>query len=205
MQGPWVPSQQRGQNPTEPRRHAPERSRGNPTASKTAAPDPSRQNSPDRSRRQNLRSLHLPILQVLPVGVRQESHRSCHFPNLSLRISSPMPNQYLVQMATTPPDQLSVQERELLHTWKKAIYEDVLRTVKHVSDWLLFKDKQDLPKVLRALTRRDLSGIMQAVQTSPRFYAICVNCGLFDVEPLLWDMIWDEIQAGQKNVGGHNF
>ena len=40
-----------------------------------------------------------------------------------------MPNQYLVWLATTPPDQLSVQEREMLHTWKKAIDEDVLRTV----------------------------------------------------------------------------
>ena len=79
-----------------------------------------------------------------------------------------MPNQYLVQLATTPPDQLSVQERELLHTWKKAIYEDVLRTVKNVLDLLLFKDHtQDLPKLLRALTRRDLPTIMQAVQTSP--------------------------------------
>ena len=114
-----------------------------------------------------------------------------------------MRNQYLVQLATTPPDQLNQEERELLHTWKKAIYEDVLRTVKNVSDWLLFKDKQHLPKVLRALTRRDLPGIMQAVQTSSRFYAICENCGLFDVEPLLWDMVCDEIQAGQRKVGGH--
>ena len=116
-----------------------------------------------------------------------------------------MPNQYLVQLATTPPDQLSDQERELLHTWKKAIYEDVLRTVKNVPDLLLFKDKQDLPKLLRALTRRDLPAIMQAVKTSPRFYAICENTGLFDVEPPLWDMIWVEIQAGQRKVGWHNF
>ena len=88
-----------------------------------------------------------------------------------------MPNHYLVQLATTPPDQLSDEERELLHTWKKASYDDVLRTVKNVPD-LLFKDhRQDLPKLLQALTRRDLPGIMQAVQTSPRFYAICENTG----------------------------
>ena len=115
-----------------------------------------------------------------------------------------MPNQYLVQLATTPPDQLSDEERELLHHWKKEIYDDVLHTVKNVPD-LLFKDKQDLPKVLRALTRRDLPGVMQASQTSPRFYDICENSGLFDVEPPLWDMICDEIQAGQRKVGWNNF
>ena len=110
-----------------------------------------------------------------------------------------MPNQHLVLLATTPPDQLSVQERELLHTWKKAIYEDVFRTVKNVPDLLLlFKDhRQDPSKLLRALTRRDLPTIMQAVQTYPRFYAICENHGLFAVEPPLWDMVCDEIQAGR--------
>ena len=77
---------------------------------------------------------------------------------------SPMPNQYLVQLATSPPDQLNQEERELLHQWKKEIYDDVLRTVKNAPD-LLFKDhRQDLQKVLLALTRRDLPGIMQAVQ-----------------------------------------
>ena len=174
-----------------------ERSRGNPTASKKAAPDPSRQNPPDRSRRQNLPSLHLPRLQVLPAGVRQESHRSCHFPNLSRLISSPMPNHYLARLVNTPPDQLKQEERELLHTWKKAIYEDVLRTVKNVSDWLLFKNKQDLPKLFRALRRRDLPGIAQAIETSSRFYTICENCGLFEVEPLLWDMVCHDIQESQ--------
>ena len=129
------------------------------------APDPSRQNPPDRPRRQNLRTLHLPRLQVLPVGVRQESHRSCHFPNLSLRISSPMPNQYLARLVSTPPDQLKQEERDLLHTWKNAIYEDVIHTVKNVSDWLLFKDKQDLPKLLRALVRRDLPTLAQTFKT----------------------------------------
>ena len=108
-----------------------------------------------------------------------------------------MPNQYLVQLATTPPDQLNQEERELLHQWKKEIYDDVLRTVKNVPD-LLFKDhRQDLQKVLRALTRRDLFGIMQAVQTFPLFYDICGNSGLFHVEPPLWEMVCDEIQAGR--------
>ena len=98
-------------------------------------------------------------------------------------------------MATTPPDQLNQEERELLHQWKKEIYDDVLRTVKNVPD--LFKDKQDLQKVLRALTRRDLPGIMEAVQTSPRFYDICESSELFHVEPPLWEMVCDEIQAGR--------
>ena len=43
-----------------------------------------------------------------------------------------MPNQHLVQLATTPPDQLNQEEGELLHQWKKEIYDDVLRTVKNV-------------------------------------------------------------------------
>ena len=107
-----------------------------------------------------------------------------------------MSNQYLVQLVTTPEDQLNQEERELLHQWKKEIYNDVLRTVKNVPD--LFKDRrQNLPKVLRALTRRDLSGIMQAVQKSPRFYDICENSGLFHVEPPLWEIVCDEIQAGR--------
>ena len=70
---------------------------------------------------------------------------------------------------------------------------------KNVPDLLLFKDhRQDLPKLLRALTGRDLPTIMQAVQTFPRFYTICENTGLFDVEPPLWDMVCDEIQAGRR-------
>ena len=109
-----------------------------------------------------------------------------------------MPNQYLVWLATTPPDQLSVQERELLHTWKNAIYDDVIHTTQKTYDSLLmFKDKQDLPNLLRALRCRDLPTIMQAVQTSPRFYTLCENHGLFAVEPPLWNMVYDEIQAGR--------
>ena len=83
----------------------------------------------------------------------------------------------------------------LLFPGKCQVFTVLIRTVKNVSDWLLlFKD---LPKLLRALTRRDLPTIMQAVQTSPRFYAICENCGLFTVEPPLWNMVCDEIQAGR--------
>ena len=108
-----------------------------------------------------------------------------------------MPNYYLARLVNTPPDQLKQEERELLHTWKNAIYEDVLRTVKKVSDWLLFKDNQDLPNLLRALRRRDLPGIAQAVQTSSRFYTICENCSLFEVEPLLWDMVRHDTQESQ--------
>ena len=104
-----------------------------------------------------------------------------------------MPNQYFVWLATSPPDQLSVQERELLHTWKNAIYDDVIHTTQKTYDWLMFKDKQDLPKLLRALRRRDLPTIAQAAQFCPRFHNLCENSGLFAVEPLLWDMVRHEL------------
>ena len=121
-----------------------------------------------------------------------------HFPNLSLRISSPMPNHYLARLVRSPPDQLKPEERNLLHTWKNAIYEDVIRTTQKTYDWLLmFKDKQNMPNLLRALRRRDLPTIAQAVQSSPRFYTLCENCGLFDVEPLLWDMVRPDRQEAQ--------
>ena len=108
-----------------------------------------------------------------------------------------MPNHYLTRLVSTPPDRLKQEEREMLHTWKNAIYEDVLRTVKNVFDWLLFKDKQDLPKLLRALRRRDLPTIAQAVQSSQRFHTLCENCSLFEVEPLLWDMVRHDLQESQ--------
>ena len=108
-----------------------------------------------------------------------------------------MPKHYLARLVNTPPDRLKQEEREMLHTWKNAIYEDVIHTVKNVSDWLLFKDKQDLPKLLRALRRRDLPTLAQIVQTSSRFYTICENCDLFEVEPLLWDMVCHDTQESQ--------
>ena len=81
-------------------------------------PNTSDQNPPDRQRRQNLRSLHLSRLQVLPAGVRQESHRSHYFSNLSLRIPSNMPRDYLIRLANTPQDQLSNEERDELEMMK---------------------------------------------------------------------------------------
>ena len=45
-------------------------------------------NLPDRAWHQNLRPLYLSRLQVLPAGVRQESHRSQYLSNLPLRIPS---------------------------------------------------------------------------------------------------------------------
>ena len=108
-----------------------------------------------------------------------------------------MPNYYLARLVSTPPDRLKQEEREMLHTWKNAIYEDVIHTVKNVFDWLLFKDKQDLPKLLRAMRLRDLPAIAQAVQSSPRFYTLCENCDLFEVEPLLWDMVRHDQQESQ--------
>ena len=102
-----------------------------------------------------------------------------------------------MRLVSTPPDRLKQEERDLLHTWKNAIYEDVIRTVKNVFDWLLFKDKQDLPKLHRALRRRDLPAIAQAVQSSPRFYTLCENCDLFEVEPMLWDTVRQDLQESQ--------
>ena len=110
--------------------------------------------------------------------------------SLILPLSKPIPTDI-------KPDRLKQEEREMLHTWKNAIYEDVIHTVKNVSDWLLFKDKQDLPKLLRALRRRDLPTLAQIVQTSSRFYTICENCDLFEVEPLLWDMVCHDTQESQ--------
>ena len=111
-----------------------------------------------------------------------------------------MPNHYLARLVSTPPDRLKQEERDLLHTWKNALYEDVIHTTQKTYDWLLmFKDKQNMymPNLLRALRRRDLPTIAQAVQSSPRFYTLCENCGLFDVEPLLWDMVRHDRQEAQ--------
>ena len=91
------------------------------------------------------------------------------------------------------PEQLKREQREMLNTRKKAIYEDVLNIVQNMSNWL-FEDKQGLATVLRALRRRDLRGIVQGVQAFPRFYYLCRNSGLFTIEPPLWDMVYDEIK-----------
>ena len=65
----------------------------------------------------------------------------------------------------------------------------------------MFQDKQNVPKLLRALRRRDLLAIAQAVQSSPQFYTLCENSGLFDVEPVLWDIVrpdqQEETQSGR--------
>ena len=112
-----------------------------------------------------------------------------------------MPNHYLTQLVTTPPDQLKPEERNQLYIWKNAIYQDVINTIKKTTWLLMFQDKQNVPKLLRALRRRDLLAIAQAVQSSPRFYTLCENSGLFDVEPLLWDLVrpdqQEETQPGR--------
>ena len=54
MQGAGFPPQQRRQEPVELSRHATERPRRNPKASKAPASDPSRQNPPDRPGSQHL-------------------------------------------------------------------------------------------------------------------------------------------------------
>ena len=94
------------------------------------------------------------------------------------------------------PEQLKREQREMLNIQKKAIYENVLDIVQNMHDWLL-KDKQALVLVLRALRCRDLRGIVQGVQASPEFYDLCQKCGLFTIEPPLWNMVYSEIQAGR--------
>ena len=108
-----------------------------------------------------------------------------------------MPNHYLVRLVSTPPDQLKPEERNLLHTWKNAIYQDVICTIQKTTWLLMFQDKQNVPKLLRALRRRDLLTIAQAAQSSPRFYTFCEDSGLFDVEPLLWNLVRPEPQEAQ--------
>ena len=50
------------------------------------------------------------------------------FPDYKCYQLSPMPNHYLARLVSTPPDQLKQEERNLLHTWKNAIYQDVICT-----------------------------------------------------------------------------
>ena len=81
---------------------------------------------------------------------------------------------------------------------KCQVFTVLIRTVKNVYDWLLmFQDKHNMPNLLRALRRRDLPTVAQAAQFCPRFYTLCENCGLFDVEPLLWDMVRPDRQEAQ--------
>ena len=104
-----------------------------------------------------------------------------------------MPNHYLIQLVNTPPEQLKPEERDLLDSWKNVIYQDVIRTTQRTYDWhLMFKDEHNMPKLLQALRRRDLPTIAQAAQSSPRFYKLCEDSGLFDIEPVLWNLVRPE-------------
>ena len=86
MQSARVPSQQRRQEPVELQRHATERPRRNPETPPETQTNPNHQNTPDRPGSQALPTVHLPRVQAVSVGVRQESGRSCHLPNLPLRL-----------------------------------------------------------------------------------------------------------------------
>ena len=97
------------------------------------------------------------------------------------------------------PEQLKREQREILNTRKKAIYEDVLNIVQNMHDWL-FKNKQALALVLQALRRRDLRGIAQGVQASQEFYDLCRKSGSFSLEPPLWDMVYGEIKQDDCDI-----
>ena len=84
MQSEGIPPQQRRQESIELQRHATERPRRNPEAPPETPPNPSRQNPPDCPESQNLSALHPPRVQMVPIGVRQESRGSCYVPHLSL-------------------------------------------------------------------------------------------------------------------------
>ena len=111
-----------------------------------------------------------------------------------------MSNHYLARLVRSSPDQLKPEERNLLHTWKNASYNDAIDATQKTTWLLMFQDKQNAPKLIRALRRRDLLAIAQAVQSSPRFYTLCENAGLFDIEPVLRNLVrpdpQEETQAG---------
>ena len=112
-----------------------------------------------------------------------------------------MSNSYLRHLTNTPPDQLKPEERDLLLTWKNASYNDAIDATQKTTWLLMFQDKQNAPKLIRALRQRDLLAIAQAVQSSPQFYKLCENAGLFDIEPVLWNLVrpdpQEEAQAGR--------
>ena len=68
-----------GKNPVELQGHASERLGRNQKATQQTASDPSRQFLPDRSKRQKVRTRNPTWVQVLPIGVRQESRGSVTF------------------------------------------------------------------------------------------------------------------------------
>ena len=86
MQSAGIPPQQRRQESIKLPGHATERPRRNPEAPPKTTPNASRQNPPDCPGSQNLSTLHLPRVQMVPIGVRQESRRSANLPYLSLWI-----------------------------------------------------------------------------------------------------------------------
>ena len=55
-----------------------------------------------------------------------------------------------------------------------------------------------MQKFLLALKRRDIPGIMQAIQKSPTFQDICENRGIFDAEPQLWKLVCDKMQMARN-------
>ena len=115
-----------------------------------------RQNVLEEIQHPQIQPRQTPVVKTHPIVQDAQTYPS-------LRISSPMPNHYLARLVSTPPDQLKPEERDLLQTWKNAIYDDVIRTTQKTYDWLLmFKDKQNMPNLLRALRRRDLPTIAQA-------------------------------------------
>ena len=86
MQSQGLSPQQRRQNPIKLQRDASERLGRNPKAPKETASNPSRQFLPDRSKRQKVRTRNPTWVQVLPIGVRQESRGSKHLSHVPVRL-----------------------------------------------------------------------------------------------------------------------
>ena len=86
-------------------------------------------------------------------------------------------------------NQLKREQREARNAREKAIYEEILLILQNMHEWI-FRDTISLTLALRAVRRRDLDGIAKAAQTSSEFYDLCENCGLFTIEPSLWEKVY---------------
>ena len=112
-----------------------------------------------------------------------------------------MSNSYLTHLTNTPLDQLKPEQREQLLIWKNASYNNAIDATQKTTWLLMFQDKQNAPQLIRALRQRDLLAIAQAVQSSPRFYKLCENAGLFDIEPVLWNLVRPDPQEEEAQAG----
>ena len=81
------------------------------------------------------------------------------------------------------------EQREARNAREKAIYEEILLILQNMHEWI-FSDTISLALALRAVRSRDLDGIVKVAQTSEEFCDLCERCGLFTIEPSLWEKIY---------------